>query len=154
MTRRAYAELAAQHLGTEHQTFIVEPKAWETLPELALQFDEPFADSSALPTWYVSRETRRHVTVALTGDAGDELFGGYDRYRALGLDRTLPPLCPPARAACSAERWYGSCRVPRARRAGSASSSASSSTSTNRPIDRYLGWMTSLRRSRSDRALF
>jgi asparagine synthase (glutamine-hydrolysing) len=80
-----YAELAAHHLGTEHQTFIVEPKAWETLPHLAWQFDEPFADSSALPTWYVSRETRRVVTVALTGDAGDELFGGYDRYRALAL---------------------------------------------------------------------
>ncbi len=80
-----FAELAARHLGTEHHSFIVEPKAWETLPELCVQFDEPFADSSALPTWYISRETRRHVTVALTGDAGDELFGGYDRYRALGL---------------------------------------------------------------------
>ena len=60
-----YAELAARHLGTEHQTFIVEPKAWETLPALAWQFDEPFADSSALPTWHVARETRRAVTVAL-----------------------------------------------------------------------------------------
>ncbi len=80
-----FAELAARHLGTEHQTFIVEPKAWETLPDLAWQFDEPFADSSALPTWYVARETRQSVTVALTGDAGDELFGGYDRYRALAL---------------------------------------------------------------------
>jgi asparagine synthase (glutamine-hydrolysing) len=80
-----YAELAARFLGTEHQTFIVQPKAWETLPALAWHFDEPFADSSALPTWYVSRETRRAVTVALTGDAGDELFGGYERYRALAL---------------------------------------------------------------------
>jgi asparagine synthase (glutamine-hydrolysing) len=80
-----FAELAARHLGTDHQTFIVEPKAWETLPDLAWHFDEPFADSSALPTWYVARETRRSVTVALTGDAGDELFGGYDRYRALAL---------------------------------------------------------------------
>ncbi len=80
-----YAEMAAHYLGTEHQTFIVEPKAWETLPALAWHFDEPFADSSALPTWYVSRETRRSVTVALTGDAGDELFGGYERYRALAL---------------------------------------------------------------------
>ena len=80
-----YALMAARHLGTEHETFIVEPRAWETLPELAWHFDEPFADSSALPTWHVSRETRRAVTVALTGDAGDELFGGYERYRALGL---------------------------------------------------------------------
>jgi asparagine synthase (glutamine-hydrolysing) len=80
-----YAELAARHLGTEHRTFMVVPRAWETLPELAWQFDEPFADSSALPTWHVARETRREVTVALTGDAGDELFGGYDRYRALAL---------------------------------------------------------------------
>jgi asparagine synthase (glutamine-hydrolysing) len=80
-----YAATAAHFLGTEHQTFIVEPKAWETLPALAWHFDEPFADSSALPTWYVSRETRRSVTVALTGDAGDELFGGYERYRALAL---------------------------------------------------------------------
>src|SRR5207249_4612960 len=67
---------------------------WETLPALAEQFDEPFADSSALPTWYVSRETRRHVTVALTGDAGDELFGGYDRYRALAISGLLDRLPP------------------------------------------------------------
>ena len=88
----SYAETAVRHLGTEHQTFIVEPKAWETLPALAWQFDEPFADSSALPTWYVSRETRRSVTVALTGDAGDELFGGYDRYRALALTEVFQRL--------------------------------------------------------------
>src|SRR5262249_3748904 len=78
-----YAEWAARHLGTEHHTFRIEARAWETLPKLADQFDEPFADSSALPTWHVAHETRREVTVALTGDAGDELFGGYDRYRAL-----------------------------------------------------------------------
>jgi asparagine synthase (glutamine-hydrolysing) len=82
---RPFAEIAAKHLGTEHQAFVVTPRAWEALPALAWQFDEPFADSSAIPTWYVSRETRREVTVALTGDAGDELFAGYDRYRALAL---------------------------------------------------------------------
>ncbi len=87
-----YADMAAKHLGTEHHTFIVEPKAWETIPALADQFDEPFADSSALPTWYVSRETRQHVTVALTGDAGDELFGGYDRYRAIAIAATCDRL--------------------------------------------------------------
>ena len=87
-----YAELAAKAIGTEHHSFKVEPRAWETLPALARQFDEPFADSSALPTWHVSRETRRHVTVALTGDAGDELFAGYDRYRAVALAAWLDRL--------------------------------------------------------------
>ena len=87
-----YAELAAKSLGTEHHSFRVEPRAWETLPDLARQFDEPFADSSALPTWLVSQETRKHVTVALTGDAGDELFAGYDRYRAVALAAWLDRL--------------------------------------------------------------
>jgi asparagine synthase (glutamine-hydrolysing) len=96
-----YAELAARHLGTEHHAFVVEPKAWETLPALAEQFDEPFADSSTLPTWHVSRETRRHVTVALTGDAGDELFAGYDRYRAMALTGMLDRLPPAPRV------WLG-----------------------------------------------
>ena len=92
-----FAEMAARHLGTEHHSFRVEAKAWETIPTLADQFDEPFADSSALPTWYVSRETRAHVTVALTGDAGDELFGGYDRYRALAMTQDLARLPAAAR---------------------------------------------------------
>ena len=88
----AYAELVARAFGTEHQTFRVESDAWSTLPALAEQFDEPFADSSSLPTWFVARETRRHVTVALTGDAGDELFAGYDRYRAVALAAKLDRL--------------------------------------------------------------
>jgi asparagine synthase (glutamine-hydrolysing) len=93
-----YAELVARALGTEHHAFTVEPRAWETLPALAGQFDEPFADSSALPTWHVARETRRHVTVALTGDAGDELFAGYDRYRAVALAAWLDRLPAASRA--------------------------------------------------------
>ena len=87
-----YAEMASKALGTEHHAFVVQPRAWETLPALADQFDEPFADSSALPTWHVARETRKHVTVALTGDAGDELFAGYDRYRAVALAARLDSL--------------------------------------------------------------
>lgn len=93
-----YADLAARHLGTDHHTFRVTPQAWEVLPALAQQFDEPFADSSAVPTWYVSRETRRSVTVALTGDAGDELFGGYDRYRAVALAHWIDRLPQSPRA--------------------------------------------------------
>ena len=136
-----YAELAALHLGTEHQTFIVEPKAWETLPALAWHFDEPFADSSALPTWYVSRETRRSVTVALTGDAGDELFGGYDRYRALALTELLQRLPSVPR------RMLGGTMVrvvPRsARSKGRLRKIQRLFEHFNEPAEsRYLGWMT------------
>ena len=83
-----YARMVAEKFGTDHQEFIVEPNAVEILPTLAWHYDQPFADSSALPTYYVSRLTRQHVTVALNGDGGDEWFGGYERYRAL-LVRSL-----------------------------------------------------------------
>ncbi|MDP9174724.1 MAG: asparagine synthase (glutamine-hydrolyzing) [Planctomycetota bacterium] len=82
-----YAREVAAHLGTEHREFIVKPDAASDLPKLATVFGEPFGDSSALPTHYLSRETRQHVKVALSGDGGDELFGGYDRYRAMAFGR-------------------------------------------------------------------
>jgi asparagine synthase (glutamine-hydrolysing) len=86
---REYAAKIAQHLGTEHRSFVVRPDAAADLPKLAEAFGEPFGDSSALPTYYLARETRRHVKVALSGDGGDELFGGYDRYRAMVLGGRL-----------------------------------------------------------------
>ncbi len=81
----AYAARVAKEFQTEHHEHIVTPRASEILDTLAWHYDEPFADSSAIPTYYVSRYTREHVTVALTGDAGDECFAGYDRYRAARL---------------------------------------------------------------------
>jgi len=85
----SYARQVAEHLGTEHHEFRVEPQAVSILEQLVWQYDEPFADSSAIPTWYVSQQTRQHVTVALTGDAGDELFAGYPRYRAVRIAHWL-----------------------------------------------------------------
>ncbi|HEX29403.1 TPA: asparagine synthase (glutamine-hydrolyzing) [Candidatus Poribacteria bacterium] len=74
-----YARMISSRLKTRHSELIVEPKAIEVLPKLVWHFDEPFADSSAIPTYYVSKITREHVTVALSGDGGDELFAGYQR---------------------------------------------------------------------------
>ncbi|HSD51859.1 MAG TPA: asparagine synthase (glutamine-hydrolyzing), partial [Candidatus Methylomirabilis sp.] len=77
-----YARLVAERYHTDHHELVVRPDAVAILPKLTWHFDEPFADSSAVPTYYVSQMTRQHVTVALNGDAGDENFGGYDRYVA------------------------------------------------------------------------
>lgn len=82
---REYARQASRHLGTDHHEAMVTPDALSILPQLIWHYDEPFGDSSAIPTMYLSRMTRQNVTVALTGDAGDELFCGYDRYRAVRL---------------------------------------------------------------------
>ena len=79
------AEAFAQSLGANHTTIRVDFNAWETLQQLSSAYDEPLADNSALPTWLLARETSRHVKVVLSGDGGDELALGYDRYRAIAL---------------------------------------------------------------------
>jgi len=85
-----HARDVARRYDTQHFEYVVKPNALDTLPRLAWQFDEPFADSSALPTYYVSKITREHVTVALSGDGGDENFVGYTRYaRASRLHERL-----------------------------------------------------------------
>lgn len=89
-----YAAMVAKHLDTEHTKFEVQANAVEILEKLVWHYDEPFGDSSAVPTWYLSELTRRSVTVALSGDGGDELFAGYDRYRALWLSDKIQKLVP------------------------------------------------------------
>ena len=88
----SYAREAAVFLGTRHHEQIVEPHALSILPKLIWHYDEPFSDSSAIPTMYLSEMTRREVTVALSGDGGDEMFCGYDRYRAVGIAHRLDDL--------------------------------------------------------------
>ncbi len=80
-----HARRVAEHVGADHHEFIVRPDAMEVLPLLVEHYGEPYADSSAIPTYYVARETRKHVTVALNGDGGDESFAGYERYAAMRL---------------------------------------------------------------------
>ncbi|HEY9401054.1 MAG TPA: asparagine synthase (glutamine-hydrolyzing) [Pyrinomonadaceae bacterium] len=75
-----YARVAAKHFATDHHEFVVTPDICRVVDELAWHFDEPFADPSAVPTYMVSKLARQHVTVALSGDGGDELFAGYTRY--------------------------------------------------------------------------
>ncbi len=90
----SYARLVATRYATDHHEFIIRPRAVEILPKLVWHYNEPFADESAIPTYYLSEMTRRHVKVALNGDAGDENFAGYRRYVAdtrREVYRRLPP---------------------------------------------------------------
>ncbi len=102
---RSFAREAARHLGTDHHEAVVTPDALGILPRLIWQYDEPFADSSAIPTMYLSEITRREVTVALTGDGGDELFAGYDRYQAVQIAAWFDRLPAPIRKLATLKLW-------------------------------------------------
>lgn len=95
-----YAKLVAQRFGTEHEELILDPNLEDTLQSLTSSLEEPFGDSSMLPTYFVSVLARKYVTVALAGDGGDELFAGYDRY-AVHARRRVFDAIPSA-----AGNWY------------------------------------------------
>jgi asparagine synthase (glutamine-hydrolysing) len=114
---RAYARAVAERYGTEHEEIVVEADVTELLPRLARTFDEPLGDEAALPQLVVSELARQHVTVALTGDGGDEAFAGYERYAAVGLANRVA--LPGAGTAARALRWAGRSEPrSRANRAG------------------------------------
>jgi asparagine synthase (glutamine-hydrolysing) len=121
---RSFAAAVARHLGTKHEDLLVRPDVATDLPRLAEVFGEPFADSSSLPMHYLAKATRAHVKVALSGDGGDELFGGYDRYRAVALASRLQ------RTPARLRKWIG--------RAGAAIS-ATHPKSTLARLKRFAG---------------
>jgi asparagine synthase (glutamine-hydrolysing) len=142
----AWARQMARRYGTDHYEFVVKPEALDILPQLAWQFDEPFADSSALPTYYVAKITREHVTVALSGDGGDETFAGYRRYaRAQALHEQLDGI--PGRLARSVFRAVGRLLPAGARGQRYAELCGEA------PVDRYFRMMTGHRSRSIDRLL-
>jgi asparagine synthase (glutamine-hydrolysing) len=135
-----YARQVAQRFGTDHHELVVEPHALDVVPTLVRHYGEPYGDSSAIPTYYVARLTRKHVTVALNGDGGDELLAGYERHWAArvaarydtiprfvrhGLIRPLIPLVPEPRQRRAflrrAKRFMAAAHLP--------------------VFDRYLHWV-------------
>jgi asparagine synthase (glutamine-hydrolysing) len=103
-----YAKLVADHFKTDHTALVAEPASVKLLPDLARQYDEPMADSSMVPTYLVSRLVRQHATVALGGDGGDELFGGYPHYIWMQQQERIRRFIPkPLRAAVghAAAEW-------------------------------------------------
>jgi asparagine synthase (glutamine-hydrolysing) len=100
----AHAETVAQHLECEFHALTADPQVEDLLPKLAWHFDEPFADSSAVPTYYVSKAARALVTVALSGDGGDELWAGYARHRVEQWEQRVRGALGPASALAG---WLG-----------------------------------------------
>jgi asparagine synthase (glutamine-hydrolysing) len=146
-----YARQVAERFGTDHHEFTVEPEAAEIFPMLARHYGEPFADSSAIPSFYLADLTRRHVTVALNGDGGDENFAGYGRYlRGAKLERLewLPEpvrrLAPPLASILGPNPPTGSFRGRAQRLAGALASNES---------QRYSMSLTAFTRQQRDRLL-
>ena len=134
---RRYARQVAEHFGTEHTEFAVSVDAARLIDRLLWFHDQPFHDSSAIPTYTVAELAREHVTVVLNGDGGDEVFGGYDRFRAAALARRYPTVVATAarRAARTLPRNHGYYSLRRR--------AERFLEMTDRPLrDRYLSWIS------------
>jgi asparagine synthase (glutamine-hydrolysing) len=130
-----YARGVAARLGTEHTEVRVEPRCIEAAEDLALRHGEPFADSSGIAMYYLSREVRRSVTVALSGDGGDESFGGYPRHAALMLSERMPAALRRVLAA------YGRRMSPAADRRSRWNAARRFFVALDKdPLPRYLAW--------------
>jgi len=89
-----YAQAIADHFGTEHHEFLVEPNAMELFPNIIWHFEEPIADPALFPTYILSEKAKKHVTVVLTGEGGDELFAGYEQYKIMALSEKYGRFLP------------------------------------------------------------
>ncbi len=136
---RRYARSVATVFGTEHQELIVRPDAAALLPRLVYHYNEPFADSSALPTWCLSEMARTGVTVALSGDGGDESFLGYERYGASRLAGRLDRIPRPLREL--AVRGAG-CLVSGSARSSTTRLRRFASGLATDPVRRYGRWIS------------
>ncbi len=133
---RSFAREVANRFRTEHQEFVVRPNAVELVEELVWHYDQPFGDSSAIPTYLLSQLTGQHVTVALAGDGGDELFAGYERFAAALLLERYQRLPRLARDLVG----RGLATLPATGRTGSAQRFAAPSD-LSLP-DAYLSWLS------------
>jgi asparagine synthase (glutamine-hydrolysing) len=137
-----HARRVAEHVGAEHHEFVVRPDALEVLPTLVEHYGEPYADSSAIPTYYVARETRRHVTVALNGDGGDECFAGYNRYAAMRLSERYRKL-PAVLRERVIRQAVGLLPASERKRAGRVRSlKRFLQAASLPPVERYLSWVS------------
>jgi asparagine synthase (glutamine-hydrolysing) len=138
---RPYARIVAERFGTDHTEFVVKPDAVELLERLLWHHDQPFGDSSAIPTFLLSELTRGHVTVALCGDGGDELFAGYERFLAGLAARRYRRLPGPARSV--ARRAVDA--LPRTWLGGRVASLQRFATRADAGLpDAYAGWLAYL----------
>ena len=135
-----FAREVSERFGTIHQEFRVEPDAVHILDRLVWHYDEPFADSSAVPTWYVSQMTREHVTVALSGDGGDELFAGYPRYKATWLAQAFDRLPRFVRRMAAGRYWQSLPASPR-QKSLRRRFKRFVECLAKEPIPRYLDWI-------------
>lgn len=138
-----YAKIVANHVGAEYNEFIVRPKALEVLPILVEHYGEPYADSSAIPTYYVAKETRKYVTVALNGDGGDESFAGYERYLAMSLAEKYRKI-PKVLRKGLIETGVGLIPNPKQFRSRVKSLKRFVESGSLNNVERYLGWMSAI----------
>ena len=137
----AYARKVAERYGCEHHEFEVHPKAIEILPAMTRHYGEPYADSSAIPSFYLAQLTRKHVTVALNGDGGDEAFAGYGWHYGGRLAERWQMVPSPLRSL--AERTAAALLPASADRRSTLSRAARFMKGASRPrADRYRAWLS------------